>query len=181
MKSIIVPTRRPERIKDLADNIDKFTDNYELIVIDHEAGLNEKINYGLRLAKGDYLVLLHDDNQVTEGWLDILPEGVGAFKIGEMGDSLECWGGLGGGYCTDPTANPDYSAFLIMTRKAYAKIGPTDEFYKEPGYQDNDYGKQIAKAGFKIQCLPGKIIHHALRLSPLSEENREYFNKKWVL
>jgi len=178
--SIVIPTRgRPDGLKRCLDSINQHTTDCEVIVVDHDGGLNEKINYGMRMATGDYITLLHDDVEVTAGWADTLSD-VGAFKIGEMNDTLICWGGIGGGYCTDPSSNPDYSAFLVLSRRAYATIGQTDEFYKEPGHQDADYGKQIKKAGYEITCLPGKIIHRPARHAPLSDENRIYFEGKWV-
>lgn len=178
--SIVIPTRgRPEQLQRCLDSINAHTDDCEIIVVDHEGGLNEKINYGMRMATGDYIALLHDDIEVTSGWADTLAD-VGSFKIGENNDSFDCWGGLAGGYCTDPNSSPDYSAFLVLSRTAYARIGQTDEAYREPGWQDNDYGKQIQAAGYSIQCLPGKIIHRPARKAPLSEVNRRYFEGKWA-
>ncbi len=176
--SIVIPTRRIELMSKCYNSIVSNTYDYEIIQVDRDGGLNEKINYGMRMARGDYIVILHDDVEVTPGWADTLAD-VGAFKIGEMNDTITCWGGLGGGYCTDPSSNPDYSAFLVLSREAYAAIGQTDEFYKEPGHQDADYGEQIKEAGYKITCLPGKIIHRAARHTPLSDENRRYFEGKW--
>lgn len=177
--SIVIPTRgRPEQLERCLQSIAEHTDDCEVIVVEHEGGLNEKINYGMRRATGDYIALLHDDVEVTEGWADTLAD-VGSFKIGENNDSFDCWGGLGSGYCTDPDQKPDYSAFILLSREAYAKIGQTDEAYKEPGWQDNDYGKQIKAVGYDIVCLPGKIIHRPARKAPLSEVNRRYFEGKW--
>lgn len=177
--SIVIPTRRPDLAKRCIDSISEHTDDFEIILVDHEGGLNEKINWGMRAAKGDYIALLHDDIEVTAGWADELAD-VGAFKIGEMNDTITCWGGIGSGYCTDPGTTPDYSAFLVLSRRAYADIGQTDEFYKEPGHQDTDYGRQIKAAGYSIKCLPGKIIHHPARTAPLSAENERYFREKWL-
>lgn len=177
--SIVIPTRRPDLAERCIASIGQHTDDFEIVLVDHEGGLNQKINWGMRMAKGDYIALLHDDIEVTPGWADELAD-VGAFKIGEMNDTIQCWGGKGGGYCTDPAVSPDYSAFLVLSRRAYADIGPTDEYYKEPGHQDTDYGNQIRAAGYTIKCLPGKIIHHPARTSPLSEDNERYFKEKWA-
>lgn len=177
--SIVIPTRgRPEQLERCLRSIAEHTNNCEVIVVDHEGGLNEKINYGMRRATGDYIALLHDDVEVTEGWVNVVAE-VGSFKIGENNNSFDCWGGIADGYCTDQSQNPEYSAFLLLSREAYARIGQTDEAYKEPGYQDVDFGRQIQAAGYKISCLPGKIIHRHARTAPLSETNRQYLEKKW--
>lgn len=177
--SIIIPTRREEAAQKAVSSIRKHTKDYEIILVEREGGLNEKINWGMRAATGDYLAVLHDDVEVTEGWADYLPDHVGAFKVAELGGRMEIWGGTGTGYHTDRSKPPDYSAFLVFSRTAYADVGPADEAYKEPGWQDNDMGKQIQAAGYSIECLPGKIIHHAMRLAPLAEENRIHFEAKW--
>lgn len=181
MLSIVIPTRnRSESLERLVRSIERYTDrNYELIVVENDHGLNEKINEGLLLSTGEHIAILHDDIEVTDGWSDILPHSVGAFKVNEKGAGVTCWGGLNGGYCTDKYATPDYSAFLMLTREALARIGLTDPAYKEPGYQDADYGKQISQAGYLIECLPGELIHHHLRTAPLSAENERYFRQKW--
>lgn len=183
MISIIIPTRDSDekRVAHLGitkASIEKYTTDYEIISCPIGDGMNEKINRGILLSKGDYIVLLHDDVEVTEGWADELAD-VGAFHVFEKTVGVHCWGGVRGGYCNDPLDSPDYSAFLVISRKALPDIGLTDTFYKEPGWQDNDYGMQIRKAGYQIKCLPGKIIHHALRTAPLSEVNRAYFERKW--
>lgn len=180
--SIIIPTRgRSESLKRCTDSIEKHTNlDYELIIVDHEGGMNEKKNYGARMATGDYLVFLHDDVEATEGWLDTLAD-VGAFHYGELGGKFYIWGGKGdSAYCKDKDDPTDYTDFLILSREAYAKIGPFDEFYKEAGWQDTDFGRQVKQAGYTFTNLPGQIIHHALRNHPLSETNKEYYQKKWA-
>lgn len=179
MTSIIIPTRgRGESLERCLASIKEHTTNYEVIIVDIEGGLNEKKNYGARLAMGDTLVFLHDDVEVTAGWLDETAD-VGGFCYGELGGKFYVWGGLGAGYCSDNTTNPDYTDFLLLSRRAYAKIGPFDEFYKEPGHQDADFGKQIAAAGYTITPLKGKIVHHALNAGHLRPENETYFKEKW--
>ena len=179
--SIIVPTRgRSDSLDRLKASLAAHTTHtYELIVVDHEAGMNAKRNYGARRATGDFLVFLHDDIEATAGWdRELAP--VGAFCYGELGDSFDCWGGEGGGYCTDPTHTPDYTDFFLLSRAAYAQIGPFDEAYAEPGYQDADFGRQVQAAGYTFTCLPGKLIHHHLRTAPLAPANQAHYERKWA-
>ena len=182
MLSIIIPTRgRKESLKRCTDSIEKYTKNYELIIVEGEDGYNKSLNVGIKRAKGDYFVTLHDDHTVSQGWARVLAE-VGSFRQGELGDKFDHWGGYWrpDGYCINPKEHPDYPAMWCISRKAMKKIGLFDEFYKDPGYQDVDLGFQIKKAGYKIKCLPGKVIHWVERTKPLSEENLKYLKEKWA-
>lgn len=179
MISIIIPTRRnPE---ETITSIKKHTKDYELVIIEREGGFAEKLNEGIKKAKGDYLVFLHDDCEVCEGWLDDLPRKVGAFHLGEFSGKMWIWGGYyPEGYCTDLLENPDYSYFLCIKKEAMDKIGQFDEWFYNPWCQDVDMGLQIKKAGLTIRCLEGKVIHHQ-RGGKRLIENEEYLKKKWEL
>ncbi len=177
--SIILPVRRsPEKT---IESIKKHTKDYELVVVDREAGFAEKLNEGIRRATGEYLAFLHDDCEVCEGWLDDLPRKIGAFHLGEFSGKMWIWGGYyPEGYCTNFTDGPDYTYFLCLNRKTLEEIGKLDEWYQNPWCQDVDMGMQIKKAGFSIRCLEGKVIHHQKGGKRLSE-NEQYLKKKWGL
>lgn len=186
MISIVIATRgeRPEELARCIKSIEENTKDFEIIVSDFEGGFNEKLNRGTEKAKGDYIAWLHDDNEVLPGWADVLAD-VGSFLVGEMNDSFDIWGGYytpQAGYATNADTPPQYSAFMQVSRDALQKIGPFDEAYTEPGFQDIDFGLQVAKAGYTITPLPGKIIH---RVSPihrvLQNSNEQYLKEKWVL
>lgn len=188
--SIIIPTRnphghfcdqcpdRPSYLKKAVESITKHTEDYEIIVVDNDLGLNAKKNYGANRAIGDYLVFLHDDNEVLPGWANEVAD-VGAFCVGEQSDKFNCWGGLGIGHSYDINHPPDYSEFIVLSRKVYERMGGFDEAYEEPGFQDCDFGRQVRSLGYQIKPLPGKIIHHHVRTAPLSEKNERYFKEKW--
>lgn len=182
MLSLIVPSKRTESVTTLLDSLYENTSDAELILVSEEAGFAEKLNKGIEQAVGDYLIFLHDDAEVTPGWTDSLPEHVGSFCLGENNDSFETWGGFTTppAYCTDPRLTPDYSYWLCVSREAMDKIGPFDEKFTEPMFQDCDMGLTVRKAGFSIECLPGKIIHHNGEGSGTPDERqRGYLNRKW--
>jgi len=180
MLSIVIPTRRPDNLRYCLDAIDRHTRNYEVVLVDREGGIAEKINEGIRKAKGDHIVLLHDDCEVTSGWADELAD-VGCFKVGEMGDLFECWGGFyPGDYCKNPQLHPDYCFFLCLSKEVAKKVIPFDEKFTKPYYQDVDMGLHLKSKGYKIKCLPGKIKHLVAEgAGVVVPEQKEYLDKKW--
>lgn len=180
--SLIVPTRnRSASLERLERSVAKHTKDYELLVIGGDDGYNIKVNRGLAAAKGEYIILMHDDHTVTPHWADVLAE-VGSFRYGENKDSFDHYGGYyrpHEGYCLSPDEHPQYPSALCISKRALKRVGFMDEYYREPGFQDVDMGYQIADAGYYITCLPGKIIHWAERSGPLNEDNRDYLHAKW--
>jgi GT2 family glycosyltransferase len=184
MLSIIIPTNRPEEqlercLKAIADNTPQ---EYEVLLIREGVGMNAAYNIGFSQAKGDYIVMLHDDCEVLPHWVDVLPIHAGALLYGEDGGTFWIWGGKGDGYATTMGCMPDYSGFLILSRHCVDDIGPLDETYVKPGYQDTDLGRQLRARGFVIETLPGMLIHHHYRdkvKDPIPEFNKQYYENKW--
>lgn len=177
---LIIPTRRKENLDPCLQSIYKYTrvHDYQIIVIEKEAGFAEKLNEGVRKATGDYLIFLHDDCEVTPGWADVLPGAneVGSFCLGENNDYFDTWGGYiePPGYCQDPKDNPDYSFWLCIHKEAIKKIGLFDERFTEPMYADVMMGELVRRAGYKIKCLSGKIIHRNGKESGAENEKQRF-------
>lgn len=180
MISIIIPTIKSDLGSTLW-SIKKRTKDYEIITSGLK-GYNTAINDAVSRAKGDYLIFLHDDVIVTTGWADKLSD-CGAFKIGEMGDRFEIWGGFyPDKYEDNPEGSPDYSFFVCLSKEVVKKVFPLDEKFTSPWCQDVDFGFTIKKAGYKLECLPGKIIHeHQTAVKKNKEENEKYLKRKWKL
>ena len=176
MLSIIIPSRGGDNLKDCLKAIDENTVNYEVIV-EKDGGFAEALNNGVKKAKGDHIILLHDDILVTKGWADKLAT-VGAFSVKELNVGW-VWGGFyPGSYCTDHKKNPDYSMFLCISKKVAKKIFPLDETFTNPWCQDVDMGFTVRTAGYKIKCLPGKIIHNWAG-GEHTGSNEAYLKEKW--
>lgn len=178
MLSIIIATKRKDEINRCLDSINKYTKDFEVILVEREAGYNEKLNEGFKKAKGDYIAILHDDNEVLEGWADQL-EDVGAFHVGEMKDTLQIHGGtFDGRYAFNES--PDYTSFIEMSREVAEKVFPLDENYQSPWCADVDMGHKIKELGYTIKPLKGKIIHwHGVGAGVGHKENEDYCKEKW--
>jgi GT2 family glycosyltransferase len=181
MLSLIIPTRR-DKI-DCLKSIKKYTKDYEIVLASSKKGFVENLNDGIKRAKGDYIILLHDDCEVTEGWADKLADS-GAFKLGEYNDSFNNWGGFidPPAYCVSPFEHPDYAYWLCLSKKVVKKVYPFDEKFTKPYYQDVDMGLHLKKHGYKIECLPGKIIHRNGEGSGVPDEGQTlYLNEKYKI
>lgn len=180
--SIIIPTRNAENAKECVASIAKNTKvPYEVVIVSRDGGCAEKINEGIEKCKGDYVVILHDDCEVTEGWDEEVSD-VGAFRVSERDGTLQIYGGFFTGcerYChCHENIPPEYSFFLCLSKSALEKIGKFDEAYHNPWCLDVDMGMQIKKAGFIIRPLKGHVIHHSRNLTT-DNVNRSYLIKKW--
>ena len=176
--SIVIPAKRDsEIIKKCLDSIEKHTKDYE-VIIEENGTYSEAVNNGLKKAKGDYIILLHDDCEVTKGWADKLID-CGAFRIGELDDTLQIYGGYypNEGYCQD--GSPDYSMFICLSKDVIKDIGKFDEFYKSPWCFDVEMGMHLKSKGYKLKPLEGKVIHHHMG-GKHSDENRSYLERKWL-
>jgi glycosyltransferase involved in cell wall biosynthesis len=173
--SIIIPSRKGNNLTPILDSLKEHTNDYEVIV-ETEGGFAEAINNGVKKAKGEYIVLIHDDNIVCPGWLDELSE-VGCFNVLESAGWI--WGGFyPGGFCTDYNQTPDYSMFLLISNKAVKEIFPLDEAFSNPWCQDVDMGFHIRSKGYKIKPLSGKIIHNWAGGNHIGT-NETYLKQKW--
>lgn len=179
--SLVIPTRRQAEIKKCLDTIKKHTQDYEVVIIEGDDGFATKLNRGVEASNGEYIILLHDDAEVTPGWADELAD-CGTFCLGEHNDSFDCWGGYYSPqrYCTDPKETPEYSYWLCLHRKVIDTIGKFDERFIDPDCQDVDMGLQLKKHGYSIKCLPGKIIHRCAEGSGTpNERQKAYLERKW--
>jgi len=184
MVSLIIPTRRGAQLLDQClQSVRNYTNReYELIIVDFEAGFNDKLNYGISQARGEHLIFLHDDCEVTQGWLDEIAD-LGVFCLGNESDAYEIWGGF---FHPKEYLNfrmdvsPDFAFFAIFPSRVIQQIYPLDPFYKEPWCQDVDLGYSIRQLGYRFTPIKGKIIHHAMG-SKYNGEQTEYTRRKWNL
>ncbi len=148
-------------------------------------GFIRACNRGASLASGRWLVLLNNDTQVTDGWLDAL---IRTFEtqrdVGIVGGRLVFGDGslqeAGGIVFRDGTAwnfgrgeNParpefnivseaDYvsGACLAIERELYSDLGGLDIHYAPAYYEDTDLCFKVRDRGLKVYCQPAATIFH---------------------
>ncbi|NLB35040.1 MAG: glycosyltransferase family 2 protein, partial [Elusimicrobia bacterium] len=139
-------------------------------------------NQGMKIAKGDYFLLLNSDVILTEGWLRKLIRCLESSEhIGAVGP---CTNVASGPQMVNPGYDsldglPNYAAafslkhagrwinchrlnafcFLIR-RRVIEQVGMLDERFGPGGFEDYDYCLRIRQGGFKIMLAGDTYIHH---------------------
>jgi len=182
---------------------------YELIIVDDQSadetaerlatveGLisirNEKnlgfigsCNRGSKEAKGKYIVLLNNDTQVLDGWLDALlhtfeqfPDtGLAGARLIYPDGSLQEAGGIifndGSGWNYgrgDDAEKPQYlytrevdycsGACIMLKTELFHELGGFDTLYSPAYYEDTDLAFRVRAKGLKVRLQPrASIVHH---------------------
>jgi GT2 family glycosyltransferase/glycosyltransferase involved in cell wall biosynthesis len=142
-------------------------------------------NDGLRLSRGQYVVLLNNDTVPQPGWLDALmttfqtvPEAglVGAQLLypdgrlqesgGVVFDDGSCWSYGRFESAEDPRyislRDADYcsGAALALPRALFEQLGGLDTRYAPAYYEDTDLAFQVRAAGYRVLVQPASRVVH---------------------
>ena len=186
--SIIIPTVDPwqDQLQRCLDTISRYTPlAIEIIIVDNGSGHGiwpfgnlriERIhnetnlgfahacNQGIATAKGRHIVLLNDDVEVTDGWLERMLEAMQPYEdvglVGPMSDNVS---GPQNGPAV-PGAKPVpimrlVGHCLLISRRVIDKIGGLDESFGH-NFEDDDYCLRAASAGFTAHIATDAFVHH---------------------
>jgi GT2 family glycosyltransferase len=143
-------------------------------------------NRGAREARGKYIVLLNNDTQVLDGWLDALRDTfvqfpdtglAGACLIYPDGELQEAGGIVfndGSGWNYGRGDNPDKPEYLytrevdycsgaciMLSTQLFRDLGGFDTHYSPAYYEDTDLAFRVRAKGLKVRVQPGAtIVHH---------------------
>ncbi|OGP75689.1 MAG: hypothetical protein A2V86_15425 [Deltaproteobacteria bacterium RBG_16_49_23] len=159
--------------------------NIRLIRSESNLGFVRACNMGAEKARGEYLLFLNNDTEVTEGWLKamvglmendrtvgvvgaklIFPEGC----LQEAG-SIVWSDGMTSGYGRgeDPDSPPfcyrkevDYcsGACLLVRKRLFFDLGRFDEIYSPAYFEDADLCLGAKRMGYKVAYHPEAAIKH---------------------
>ena len=193
MISIVIPTYKhlSDCLKPCLESIFKYTEmsNKEIIVVangcDDETekylcelkdkirfvwfkegiGFTRAINNGIKVASGEYIILLNNDtillNQEKDKWINILKEPfLRDEKMAVTGPKM----------LRENNVNEDFLIFCcVMIKKSiFDEIGLLDERFNPGGMEDTDFCIRAQKAGYKIEAYKSVylIFHKAEATMP---------------
>ena len=135
-----------------AKNADQF------VRFNKNMGISRGWNAILKLARGDYYVVLGDDTKVTSGWLEAMQKAM---------DMPDC--GIANIHVEHLPANigviENYKWFshacFMLTQNTINKVGYyREDLYFPCNFEDHDFLTRIYKAGLKAYVNYGKSIQH---------------------
>ncbi len=179
---VLVDDASPDWTAELAAGVEG------LVTVTNETnvGFLHSCRRGAERARGEYLVFLNNDTEVTTGWLEELLDvferepGVGAVgaKLVYPDGRLQDAGGLvwesgtpwNVGHGDNPWA-PEYNylrdvdyltgAALMVSRAAWDEVGGFDPGYAPAYYEDTDLAFRLRAAGHRtVYCPHACVIHY---------------------
>ena len=158
----------------------------EFIRNPQNTGFVGSCNRGAEAAAGEYIVLLNNDTQVPDGWLDALLEtferfpdtGLAGARLVYPDGRLQEAGGIvfrdGSGWNYgrgDRADRPEYActrevdycsgACVMLPTALFRRLGGFDQRYAPAYYEDTDLAFRVREAGFKVRLqAAATVIHH---------------------
>jgi GT2 family glycosyltransferase len=160
-------------------------DGLRLLCNPHNLGFIDSCNAGAAAARGEYLLFLNNDTQVTAGWLDALLDcfserpdcGIAGARLVYPDGRLQEAGGLvfADGSCwntgrfevRDALAyqyrrRTDYvtGACLLIRREVFDRVGGFDTRYRPAYYEDTDLAFAVRQLGLEVYYEPASTVIH---------------------
>ncbi|KXG76290.1 glycosyltransferase family 2 protein [Thermotalea metallivorans] len=163
---------------------DYYYPNFQLIKLDKNYGFSKAVNEGIKIAKGEYVVLLNNDTEVKEDWLYHLIQCIkeddrifscsskmiqyyDRIKIDDAGDAYTILGWAykrGDGqsiekYDKNEEVFSSCAGAAIYRRKIFNQIGDFDEQFFAY-MEDVDIGYRARIYGYRNVYCPDAIVYH---------------------
>lgn len=165
-------------------------DGLRLVRNDRNLGFIGSSNAGAAAARGEFLLFLNNDTQVTPGWLDALLDcfadstdcGIAGSRLVYPDGRLQEAGGLvfSDGSCwntgrfesrDDPAyafrRETDYvsGASLMIRAELFRRIGGFDVRYAPAYYEDTDLAFAVREVGLRVYYQPASTVIHCEGIS----------------
>lgn len=141
----------------------------KIVVVNFGLGFAKSVNYGLKVAHGEYLFVVNNDVE---------------WRAGNVFDLCKP------GIVTSPKVNgksqPFWGCFFCIPRDIYTTIGGLDERFEMGYYEDDDYMKRLQEANIPMQSVDscdvfteGAGTMRYLDSITISQENKKRYEQKW--
>lgn len=194
---ILVDNNSTDDTADYLKYLVEADDRIKIVLNQDNRGFAGGNNDGIRIANGEFIVLLNNDTVVSRGWLtNMVKRFLNNEELGIVGPVTNSIGNeaqIQVDY-TEISKMPEFAyiytsqhmnqtyhdinvlaMFCVMIRKSMMdKIGLLDENYGIGMFEDDDYCMAAKKAGYKIQLLEDTFIHHYGSVSFKKLENAKY-------
>ena len=192
MFSIIVPSyevndRSASLTAKCLESIELHTKpKHEVVVVrsaqDSRLTYAQSINEGIKRSNGKYLVMLNNDTEVSEGWIESMIE---CFVLPNCGIAT-LLGTEHGSLKRDAIIEDFYGPCWMISKRVQDRLGLLDEQFVN-SFEDADYWVRAYLAGYKIYRNLNCVIKHKERAtcrhiasdSVDSNKNKELFNSKY--
>lgn len=154
-----------------------------LIFNDKNTGFAQACNQGIRIARGNYLLLLNNDVLLSEGWLDRMiacaqsHPSVGVVgpctnaAVGEQvvpvsfgADEREVQRFAARHVLRNPgrwfETNRITGFCMLIKKEVIMNVGLLDERFGPGGYEDFDYCFRVRQAGYRIMVAGDTFVYH---------------------
>lgn len=199
--SVVITTKNEEEvISDLLESVKRQTyKNKEIIIVDNASTDRTKIisrkftkkvfdkgperssqrNYGVKVAKGEYVLILDADMQLQK---NVLKECVGKmFKDESIGALVIPERSFGKGFWTQfkvferefYEGEDDIEAARFFRKSLFKKFGGYDKSITGP--EDWDLPLRMRKSGVKIGRINSFILHNEKTFSPLRSAKKKFY------
>lgn len=194
---IIVDNFSTDETRNWLKKLDKESTfkNITVILNDRNLGYAAGNNVGIRLAKGQNVVLLNNDTLVSDGWLEQIVAPFTNSKIGLVGPITNRIGSMQ--QITIPgltETNYEHLSLsytikhrgnyfnvkklcffcVAINRKLIESIGLLDENFGKGNFEDDDYCLSTLRAGYEILIAEGAFVYHKGSFSFNQIDKSEY-------
>lgn len=159
------------------------TRNIKVVFNPQNYGFAKGNNIGMKLATGEYIILLNNDVRVTPGWIERLMYHARGKQVGLVGPVTNSIGNeskIDINYNWDNAKeieekSADYiythwgetlklrniAAFAwLKSRTVYKQIGGLDERFGRGLFEDDDYCVRVGRVKLDILCAEDAFVHH---------------------
>ncbi len=205
LEIIVVDNASTDGSRENLRELERQDERVQVILNDTNLGVAAGYNVGLRVARGDYVILLNNDTYVTRGWVrdlirpmqldpqigltgpltnDIGNEQRVKIAYGAMPEMQQAARRFVRGRLRRILEVPNLAFFCVAIRRGVLEeIGLLDEVYGLGYYEDDDYCRRASQANYKLVIADDVFVHHAHSVSfdKLGEKAAEQMARNRVI